>query len=383
VPPALDVGADPGEAASVTGDRRAAPGLVHQADLDDLRQRLRNRRRVPVARTLGPDDGVDPAELDRLLDRWADGYDWREHEERIRSWPWEEVPTGEGPLRVVHQRSADGAAVPVVLLHGWPDSVLRFERVLPLLADVPVVVPALPGFPFAAPHPAGGRSAAEMAGMVAEALAALGHRRYVVSAGDVGCDVAEALAAAHPEAVAALHLTDVSQYHFLTDLPDDLTDEEQAYVARGRRWQAAEGGYMHEQSTKPRTLAVGLGDSPAGLAAWLLEKYTSWTDCDGDVSRVFTPDELLTWITAYWVSGAIGTSFTPYARSSVPSRTPVAPTVVTMYPRDLVNAPRSFAERVFDVRGWHELPAGGHFAAWEQPASYVAGVREAVGLARG
>lgn len=361
----------------------AAPEAVEQSVLDDLRLRVGRYRPVPVALALGPDAGVDPDVLAGLLSHWAEGYDWRVHEGRIASLPWEEAETGAGPLRLIHQRSPNGDALPVLLLHGWPDSVLRFERVLPLLPDAHVVVPALPGFPFARTIPAGGMSSQEMAGMAAEAMAALGYDRYVVSAGDVGCDVAEALAAAHPDAVAALHLTDVSQYHFLVDLPDDLSDAERAYVEHGRRWQAAEGGYMHEQSTKPRTLAVGLGDSPAGLAAWLLEKYTSWTDCGGDVYRVFSPDELLTWITAYWVSGAIGTSFTPYARSGVPDATPAAPAVFTVYPKDLVNAPREFAERIFDVRAWHELPAGGHFAAWEQPGSYVAGVREAVGLARG
>lgn len=361
----------------------AAPEAVEQSVLDDLRLRISGYRPVPVARTLTPDAGVDLNSLAGLLSYWAEEYDWRIHEERIASLPWEEVATGTGPLRLLHQRSLDAGALPVLLLHGWPDSVLRFERVLPLLSDAHVLVPALPGFPFAQTILAEGMSAQEMARMTAEAMATLGYDRYVVSAGDVGCDVAEALAAAHPDEVAALHLTDVSQYHFLGDLPTDLTDAERAYVERGRRWQSTEGGYMHEQSTKPRTLAVGLGDSPAGLAAWLLEKYTSWTDCDGDVSKVFSRDELLTWITAYWVSGAIGTSFTPYARSSVPDTTPTTPTVFTIYPRDLVNAPREFAEHIFDVRAWHAFPAGGHFAAWEQPNSYVAGVREAIGLARG
>jgi pimeloyl-ACP methyl ester carboxylesterase len=203
----------------------------------------------------------------------------------------------------------------VLLLHGWPDSILRFEKVLPLLSDLHLVVPALPGFPFAAPVDRRGLSSAAMAEAVAGAMAELGHDRYVVSAGDVGCDVAEALAAAHPDRVAALHLTDVSQYRFLVDTPRDLSATERAYVRHGHEWQAAEGGYMHEQSTKPHTLAVGLGDSPAGLAAWILEKLRAWTDCEGAVENVFTRDEVLTWITAYWVSGAIGTSFTPYAES--------------------------------------------------------------------
>ena len=364
----------------MTHPTSAAPGPVPDAVLDDLRDRVRRHRAVPVAATLDDRDGVDPTALAELLAHWADGYDWRVHEAGIRALPWVVVPTSRGPLRLVHQRSADPGAATVVLLHGWPDSVLRFQRLLPLLAAHHVVVPALPGFPFAAPVPEGGLPSGAMADLVAEALTVLGVDRCVLSAGDVGCDVADALAAAHPDAVAALHLTDVSQYHFLTALPEDLSAAERAYVAHGRRWQAEEGGYMHEQSTKPRTLAVGLGDSPAGLAAWLLEKYTSWTD---DVTTAFTTDELLTWITAYWVTGSIGTSFTPYARSSVPSRRPTAPAVFTVFGHDLVNAPREFAERLFDVRSWHEHAAGGHFAAWERPETYAAGVTEAVALARG
>ena len=139
---------------------------------------------------------------------------------------------------------------------------------------------------------------------------------------------------------------------------------------------------MHEQSTKPNTLAVALGDSPAGLAAWILEKLRAWTDCGGDVETVFTRDELLTWITAYWVSGAIGTSFMPYAaKEAKPTGRIAAPTAFTVFPKDLVNAPREFAERFFDVRSWSEETAGGHFAAWERPAEYAAGVRTAVALA--
>ena len=162
---------------------------------------------------------------------------------------------------------------------------------LPLLRDLHVVVPALPGFPFAAPVLGGGMSAARMAHVVAAAMAELGYDRYVVSAGDVGNDVAEVLAHDFPDAVAALHLTDVSQYRYLVDPPSDLSERERAYTEHGHRWQRDEGGYMHLQRTKPHTLAVGLGDSPAGLAAWLLEKLRGWTDCGGDVERVFSRDE--------------------------------------------------------------------------------------------
>ena len=356
---------------------------VDETVLDDLRDRLRLFRPVPTAGDHGWNRGVDPAYLAALIDYWADGYDWREHEQRIASLPWVEVSGGGVPVRAVHQRGNRGASA-VLLLHGWPDSVLRFERVLPLLSDLDVVAPALPGFPFAAPVHGGGMSSTAMAEAVGEAMAELGHTRYVVSAGDVGCDVAEALAASRPDSVSGLHLTDVSQYHFLVDPPTDLSAVEQEYVAHGHRWQAAEGGYMHEQSTKPATLSVALGDSPAGLAAWILEKLRSWTDCGGDVESVFTRDELLTWITAYWVSGTIGTSFTPYAEGGGKSWGRVqAPTAFTIFPRDLVNAPREFADRHFNVQDWRELPVGGHFAAWERPEDYARGVHTAVSLAAG
>jgi pimeloyl-ACP methyl ester carboxylesterase len=366
--------------AGTTADH-APPPPVGAEVLADLRARLDRFRPVPTAHAEPWSRGVDGDALADLVGYWATGYDWRQHEHRIRSLPWV-VAGARRPLRVVHRRADRPGATAVVLLHGWPDSVLRFDRLLPRLTDLDVIVPALPGFPFALPVPEGGLSSTAMADAVADAVADLGYDRCVVSAGDVGCDVAEALAAAHPDRVAALHLTDVSQYHFIVDPPDDLSDTEREYVERGRAWQAAEGGYMHEQSTKPATLAVALGDSPAGLAAWLLEKLRSWTDSGGDVGRVFSRDELLTWITCYWVSGAIGTSFTPYAESGAKpwGRIP-APAVFTVFRHDLVNAPREFADRFFEVAGWEEHAAGGHFAAWELPEEYERGVRAACRIA--
>jgi len=358
-------------------DYAAAPAATTQDVLDDLRRRLLAYRPVPLPGGWGWQRGVDPEYLADLVRYWAHSYDWRAHEDRIRRLPWVLTPS----TRSIHQRSERAGATAVVLLHGWPDSVLRFERVLPLLTDYHVIVPSLPGFPFATPVAGQGMSAGDMADTVAETMAALAYDRYVLSAGDVGCDVAEALAARHPDRVAALHLTDVSQHHFLADLPADLSPAERAYVQRGRDWQAREGGYMHEQSTKPHTLAAALGDSPAGLAAWVVEKLQGWTDSNDDVETVFTRDDVLTWVTAYWVTGAIGTSFTPYASPSAKPARVTPPAVFTIFPHDLVNAPREFAERFFDVRVWREESHGGHFAAWEQPDRYAAGVHDAARLA--
>ena len=157
-------------------------------------------------------------------------------------------------------------------------------------------------------------------------MAELGYEQYVVSAGDVGTDVAESLAAVNPDRVVALHLTDLSHHHARTNPPADRSPVEEAYLERVHRWHAAEGGYNHQQSTRPNTLAVGLGDSPAGLAAWIVEKLYQWSDCSGDLETVFTRVDVLNWVTAYWVTGAIGTSFAPtLIASRCPRRSPRRP----------------------------------------------------------
>ena len=354
----------------------AAPLPVDQAVLDDLRRRLHAFRRVPTTGTTGWDRGTDAGYLAELIATWADDYDWRRHEARIRALPWARTSR----LRVVHQRADDDSATAVVLLHGWPDSVLRYERVLPLLTDLHVVVPALPGYPFAAPLPERDLSSADMAVVVAEAMAELGHERYVVSGGDIGRGVATALAEQHPDRVVALHLTDVPTGAVLAGDPATLNDDERAFREQVERWRTDEGAYMHEQSTRPHTLAVALGDSPAGLAAWIVEKLRAWSDCGGDVEAVFPRDQLLTWVTAYWVTGTIGTSFAPYARQSPPAGRIDVPTVVSQFPHDLLQAPRSVAAAQFDLRGFEHGSAGGHFAAWERPEEFVGFLRSAVAL---
>jgi pimeloyl-ACP methyl ester carboxylesterase len=339
---------------------------------DEMRDRLRRTRRVTTPWSEDGTRGIGGTRLDALLDHWANGYDWAAHERRIGAYPWVTVRAG---LRVIHQRSANPGAPAVVLLHGWPDSVLRFERVLPLLADVHVVVPALPGFPFAAPLTTPGMSAARMAEIIAAALAELGYARYTVSGGDVGGTVAELLAAGYPDRVAALHLTNVAPQRALTADPARLAPDAAAYLARAAQWFRAEGGYILEQSTRPNTLAVALGDSPGGLAAWLVEKLESWSDAEA-----FTTDELLTWVTAYWVTGTIGTSFATYAEpAALPARVET-PTVLSVFPHDTKPEPRSYAEAFLNVREYVEHGAGGHFAAWEQPAAYADDVRRAIKL---
>ncbi|WP_126635066.1 epoxide hydrolase family protein [Embleya hyalina] len=345
--------------------------------MDELRERIRRTRRVATPWNDDATRGLGGTRLDELLERWANGYDWDAHERRIAELPWVTVRTGDTDLRLIHQRSARPGAPVVVLLHGWPDSVLRFERVLPLLADMHVVVPALPGFPFAAPLTTPGMSADVIARILADALDALGHPRYTVSGGDVGGTIAELLAAEHPDRVAALHLTNIAPQHALTADPAKLAPDAVDYLRRTAQWFRTEGGYIAEQSTRPNTLAAALGDSPAGLAAWIVEKLESWSD-----EAAFTPDELLTWVTAYWATGTIGTSFATYAEPVVLPGRIDTPTVLSVFAHDLKPEPRSYAEAFLDIREYVEHHAGGHFAAWERPEAYVGDLRRAVDLAR-
>ncbi|WP_371476591.1 epoxide hydrolase family protein [Kitasatospora sp. NBC_00315] len=343
--------------------------------MDELRERIRRTRRVTTPWSDDGTHGISSTRLDELLERWVDGYDWSVHERRIRELPWVTVQAGDTGLRVIHQRSANPNAPVVVLLHGWPDSVLRFERVLPLLADMHVVVPALPGFPFAAPLTTPGVSVNRIADIVADALDELGYSRYTVSGGDVGGTVAEILAAEHPDRVTALHLTNIAPLRALTADPAKLAPDAAAYLRRSAQWFRSEGGYIAEQSTRPNTLAVALGDSPAGLMAWIVEKLESWSD-----ESAFTPDELLTWVTAYWVTGTIATSFATYVEpATLPDRIDT-PTVLSVFPRDLKPEPRSYAEAFLNLHDYVEHPSGGHFAAWEQPGAYADDVRRAAKL---
>ena len=342
---------------------------------DDTRQRLRRTRHVTTPWSDDRTRGISGAQLEELLDRWANGYDWDVHERRIAALPWVTVQAGGAALRTIHQQSADPGAPVVVLLHGWPDSVLRFERVLPLLTDLHVAVPALPGFPFAAPLAMTDMSVNRIAGIVADALQELGYSRYTVSGGDVGGTVAEILAAEHPDRVAALHLTNIAPLHARTADPATLAPDAAAHLAQAAQWFRTDGGYIAEQTTRPNTLAVALGDSPAGLAAWIVEKLQAWSD-----ESAFTADELLTWVNAYWVTGTIGTSFATYVESvTLPDRIET-PTVLSIFPRDIKPEPRSYAEAFLNVVDYVEHSAGGHFAAWEQPKAYARDLHRAVAL---
>ena len=342
---------------------------VPQAMLDDLHERL-DRTRWPDAIADNWDRGTAPGALRHLVDHWRNAFDWRVIERGFAEQDHNMVQVDGVDLHVL--RAGTPGAPPLLLIHGWPDSFLRFEDLLPLLHDdFDLVVPSVPGYGFSARPTAPGTGPARIADLFAALMHELGFARYGVHGGDLGSGIGEQLAMRHPDQVMALHLTDVPYWHLFGVDPATLSTPEQGYLDRGLLWSQREGAYAQAQGTKPQTLAYALNDSPAGMAAWFLEKFRAWSDCGGDVFTRFTPERLATNMTLYWVTQTAGSAAHLYYETFVGDRGSgqrvEVPTAVAIFPADIVPAPRTFAERWFDVRRWTEMPRGGHFAAWEEP----------------
>jgi pimeloyl-ACP methyl ester carboxylesterase len=239
-----------------------------------------------------------------------------------------------------------------------------------------VIVPSYPGFAFSDKPSHPGMDQAKTALLLAGLMKALGYKQFLVHGGDLGSGVAEQLAIQFPDRVMGMHLTDVPFQHLFSLRPEQLSPAEKAWMQAGQKWQLEESAYAMEMSTKPQTLAYALNDSPIGLAAWIIEKFHAWTD--GNLESVYTRDELLTNLTIYWVTQSAGSAARMYYEMFHHPRQerPKTNTLTAFYicPKDLVPAPREFAERVFQVKQWTETPHGGHFAAMEQPNELAADI---------
>jgi microsomal epoxide hydrolase len=359
--------------------------------LADLRRRLEHARFPDEVPGSGWRYGADLASVRALAAYWRDGYDWRAQERRLNAWPQRMVALGDLDVHCVVAEGKGPRPLPLLLSHGWPGSVWEFHRLIPLLADpgghgadpadaFTVVAPSLPGYAFSFRPGQRRLSVPEIADVLAELMGALGHPRFGAHGGDWGCLVAARLGHAHAARLAGIHVTNAfvrpPRSGDLAAHPEVL-----AYGKRAREWQREEAGYQAIQGTRPQTLAYALTDSPVGLLAWLLEKYRAWSDCGGDVERRFGRDVLLTAVTIYWVTGAIGSSFWPYYAHRhepwLPSpEAPVAvPTGYADFPAEIVRPPRVLVERVFDLRRWTSMAAGGHFAALEEPEALAEDIR--------
>lgn len=360
-----------------------APGMtpftvrVPESDLRDLRQRLELARLPDAVTGAGWRYGTDLDYLRSLLGYWRDGFDWRAQERAINRFDHFRMDG----LHLIHQPGRWPEATPLLLLHGWPSSFLQMLKILPLLGDFHVVVPSLPGFGFSDRPSEPGVNIARVADRLAWLMAALGHRRYLVRASDLGAGVAAQLALRAPGSVIGLHTTGVSPALDLDRLPADLSPAEQRMIAGIRAFREEEYGYALQQSTRPQSLAVGLNDSPAGLAAWLVEKYRAWSD---DFDEGFSRDEVLAQITLYWLTQTIGSSMRIYYENAHvrPAWGPIGvPVGVAVPAGDVYPTPREWFERQGQLVHFTELPRGGHFVEHEQPqllADDLNAFREAV-----
>jgi pimeloyl-ACP methyl ester carboxylesterase len=360
------------------------------AVLEDLRARLRATRWPDSPRDAGWSLGTDVGYLRELIAYWADGFDWPAREAELGELPRFRVPVGGLGIHFVHAKAA-GAAFPLVLSHGWPDSFWRYSKVIPLLTDpgahggdpadaFDVVVPDMPGFGYS-DRPAGPPlDSIAVAGLWAELMDVLGYARFGAAGGDVGSHVSRYLALDHPDRVVAVHRTDAGLPIFPGDRAE-LAPEERAWFETVAAWGATEGAYAAMHRTKPQTAAVGLTDSPAGLAAWIVEKLQSWSDTGSDIERSYTKDEILTNVMIYWLTGTIGSSMRMYhANSAIPpeqlARRVEVPSGFALFRGDVVRPPRAWLERTANTVRVTEPEHGGHFAAFEEPEVYARELRE-------
>jgi microsomal epoxide hydrolase len=358
---------------------------VPDADVADLKARLARTRLPDQAPDAPWAYGTDVAYLGALLAYWRDSFDWRAQEAKLNAFPQVRLPIAGIQVHALHVPGNGPNPLPLVLLHGWPGSVFEFLDIIPRLTDparfggdpadaFTVVAPSLPGYGLSFQPGQQRFGIPAMADAVAELMTALGHRRFGAQGGDWGAAASTRLALQHAERIVGVHLNFLSAVRRDPALFTDPAPEVQAFAAELAQFVKEETGYQVIQGTKPQTLAFALNDSPAGLAAWFVEKFRTWTDCAGDPERALTRDQMLADIALYWFTGCIGASFWPYYERLhgpwiVPEgRTVDVPVGYAEFPREILHPPRSIAAQTFtDIRRWTAMPRGGHFAAMEQP----------------
>jgi pimeloyl-ACP methyl ester carboxylesterase len=359
---------------------------IAEADLDDLRERL-SRTRWPERETVDDwSQGVPLAYLQEVCDYWQQQYDWRRCEKRLNDLGQFQAEVDGLDIHFLHVRSPHADALPLVLTHGWPGSVIEFLDVIGPLTDPTsyggdatdafhVVVPSLPGYGFSAKPTRTGWNIQRIARAWATLMAGLGYDRYGAQGGDWGAMVTSSIGQQDPEHVAGVHL---NMAIAAPDPLEDLTEQEQRALASMADYDRWGSGYSKQQSTRPQSLGYGLVDSPAGQCGWVIEKFLAWTDCDGHPENVLTKDQMLDNIMLYWLPATGASSARLYWESfSSPNMDPVeVPSGVSVFPHDIIQLSERWARNRFtDLRYYHALDKGGHFAAFEQPALFTDEVR--------
>ena len=367
---------------------------VEDSVLEDLQQRLADTRWPDEIPNTGWDYGSNLAYLKELVEHWRTKFDWRAQEAKLNAFSHFKSEVDGLDIHFIHEKGKGPNPIPLVITHGWPSCFFEMTKIIPLLADpashggdaadsFDVVAPSLPGFGFSDHAQDRGMEVQRVAGMWNKLMTEnLGYPKFAAQGGDIGSGVTARLGYAHADTLYGIHLTSITRpTPYLGPGSRPVTDAEQALIAQRDKWFADEGGYNHIQGTKPQTLAYGLNDSPVGLAAWIVEKYRTWSDCGGDVEKSYTKDELLTIVTIYWVTQTISSSTRMYFENQKnlwameKNQKGPAPAGMAMFPQEISKPPREWGERSYDVRRWTEMHSGGHFAALEEPQLLAEEVR--------
>ena len=368
------------------GAQSAAFSLnVADTAIADLRERLARTRFPDQAPGEPWEYGTNVDYLRGLVEYWRSGFDWRAQEARLHAFPQFKAPLHDIDVHFLHVPGKGPNPCPLLLMHGWPGSVFEFMDLIPRLTDpgsfggdpadaFTVVAPSLPGYGLSFRPGQKRFGIEEIADCLADLMTeTLGYNRFAAQGGDWGGITASRMGYAHATKLIGIHVN-LLAVRREPNMLSDPTPEERKYLDELAHWLKEETGYQWIQGTRPQTLSFGLTDSPAGLAAWIVEKFRAWSDCNGDVESAFTRDQLLANISLYWFTGAIGSSFFPYYfRMHRPWPIPEGGTIAvpsgySEFPREILRAPRSLAERTYtDIRRWTVMSRGGHFAAMEQP----------------
>ena len=364
---------------------------IAQEVLDDLKYRLDHVRWPDQLKDSAWERGTEMGYLQSLISYWRDHFDWRAQEQELNRYSQFHCRVDGIDVHFVHERGKGPNPLPIILTHGWPDSFIRYKKIISLLTDparyggdpadsFDVIVPSLPGFGFSSRPEHSGINNFRVSELWAKLMTEeLGYRRFAAAGGDIGSGVTRYLALNHPELLVGIHLTDIGIIrNLMTSNEAGLAKEELDYKINAQQWIAREGAYMSIQSTKPQTLAYGLSDSPVGLASWIVEKFRAWSDCQGDLEQSFSKDELLTNIMIYWVTNTSGSSTRIYYENmnSLPPMGQIeVPTGIALFPADILLPPKEWAGRHLNITRWTLMPRGGHFTAMEDPEPLAEDIR--------
>jgi pimeloyl-ACP methyl ester carboxylesterase len=365
---------------------------VEDSILEDLHGRLVQTRYPDQIADTGWDYGISVDYLSELVEFWRDSYDWRSEEARLNGFEHFRTDIDGQRIHFIHARSVHPDARPLLLTHGWPGSFVEFLDVIPRLTNPEsyggqasdafhVIVPSLPGYGFSEPPRSPGWDVPRIARAFIALMDRLDYPDYVAQGGDWGAQVTTWIASLDPEHCVAIHINMASGVPPQNREP--LTEEEQADLAAMKEFANEESGYANEQGTKPQTLGIALNDSPAGLLAWVVEKFRTWSDCDRQPENCFTRQQLITNVMVYWVTQTGASSarlYWEHKHSSAGAPPFVqAPTGVARYPKEVLRWPRSWVERQYNVVHWAVMERGGHFPAMEQPELFVNDLRDFFG----